>query len=120
VLFLFVMTRTSYVVVPEATTTVGTKSLLHAGYESMEKKVKLSFCVVSSQGQTETTSQEIEMEEDYPIQQENPLFLQLRASLFPSNWSSTFRGRHSLFRPRRRAPVKASPLHVAMAAIMKR
>ncbi|PWZ27552.1 hypothetical protein Zm00014a_032932 [Zea mays] len=71
-------------------------------------------------GQTETTSQEIEMEEDYPIQQENPLFLQLRASLFPSNWSSTFRGRHSLFRPRRRAPVKASPLHVAMAAIMKR
>ncbi|XP_066326366.1 bromodomain-containing factor 1-like [Miscanthus floridulus] len=70
-------------------------------------------------GQTET-SQEVEMEEDYPMQQENPSFLQLCASLCPSNGSTTFRVRHSLFRPRRRAPVKASPLHVAMAAIMKR
>ncbi|CAD6266318.1 unnamed protein product [Miscanthus lutarioriparius] len=69
-------------------------------------------------GQTET-SQEVEMEEDYPMQQ-NPSFLQLCASLFPSNGSTTFRVRHSLFRLRRRAPVKESPLHVAMAAIMKR
>jgi hypothetical protein len=66
------------------------------------------------------TSQEVEMEEDYPMQQENPSFLQLCASLFPSNQRSTFRVRHSLFRPRRRAPLKESPLHVAMAAIMKR
>jgi hypothetical protein len=96
---------------------VGTKSLLHA-YESTEK-VKLSFCVMSSQGQTET-SQAVEMEEDYPMQQENPSFLQLCTSLFPTNASTTFRVRHSLFRPRREAPLKESPLHVAMAAIMKR
>ncbi|CAO2164701.1 unnamed protein product [Urochloa humidicola] len=65
------------------------------------------------------TSQEVEMEEDYPMQ-ENPSFLQLCASLFPSKQNSAFRVRHSLFRPRRRAPLKESPLHVAMAAIMKR
>ncbi|CAL5009507.1 unnamed protein product [Urochloa decumbens] len=65
------------------------------------------------------TGQEVEMDEDYPMQ-ENPSFLQLCASLFPSKQSSAFRVRHSLFRPRRRAPLKESPLHVAMAAIMKR
>ncbi|CAO2190115.1 unnamed protein product [Urochloa humidicola] len=64
------------------------------------------------------TSQEVEME-DFPMQQ-NPSFLQLCASLFPSKQSSAFRVRHSLFRPRRQAPLKESPLHVAMAAIMKR
>lgn len=64
--------------------------------------------------------QEVEMEEDYPLQQENPSFMQLCASLFPSNQRSIFRGRHSLFRRRRRAPFKESPLHTAMAAIMKR
>ncbi|CAO2205497.1 unnamed protein product [Urochloa humidicola] len=66
------------------------------------------------------TSQEVEMEEDYPMQEENPSFLQLCASLFPSKQSTPFRVRHSLFRPRRRAPLKESPLHAAMAAIMKR
>ncbi|WVZ95494.1 hypothetical protein U9M48_041250 [Paspalum notatum var. saurae] len=66
------------------------------------------------------SSQEVEMEEDYPLQQENPSFMQLCASLFPSNQRSTFRVHHSLFRPRRRCPIKESPLHAAMAAIMKR
>ncbi|KAK8450336.1 hypothetical protein SEVIR_6G008500v4 [Setaria viridis] len=66
------------------------------------------------------TSQEVEMEEDYPMLQLNPAFQQLCASLFPSNPSSTFGVRHSLFRPRRRAPMKESPLHAAMAELMKR
>nr|CAB3481855.1 unnamed protein product [Digitaria exilis] len=71
-------------------------------------------------GQIET-SQEVEMEEDYPIQQENPSFLELCASLFPGTQrSSTFSIRRSLFLPRRRAPLKESPLHVAIAAMMKR
>lgn len=96
---------------------VGTQSLLYA-YESAEK-AKLSFCVMSSQAQIET-SQEVEMEEDYPMLQLNPAFQQLCASLFPSNPSSTFGVRHSLFRPRRRAPMKESPLHAAMAELMKR
>uniref|UniRef100_A0A0A9CAP2 Uncharacterized protein n=1 Tax=Arundo donax TaxID=35708 RepID=A0A0A9CAP2_ARUDO len=65
------------------------------------------------------SSQEVEME-DYPIQQENPSFLQLCARLFPGDQSSIFRGRHSLFRRRRQAPLKESPLHVAMTALMKR
>ncbi|KAG8046311.1 hypothetical protein GUJ93_ZPchr0008g12241 [Zizania palustris] len=65
------------------------------------------------------SSQEDEME-DYPIQQENHLFLQLCARLFPSNQSSVFRGRPSLFHQQRRVPSKGSPLHAAIAAIMKR
>ncbi|KAJ1255637.1 hypothetical protein BS78_K176500 [Paspalum vaginatum] len=69
--------------------------------------------------QIESSQEEVEMEEDYPLQQENPSFVQLCASLFPSNQRSTFRGRHSLFYPRRRAPLKESPLHAAMAAIME-
>ncbi|XP_062191182.1 uncharacterized protein LOC133894977 [Phragmites australis] len=65
------------------------------------------------------SSQEVEME-DYPIQQENPSFLQLCARLFPRDQSSIFRGRHSLFRRRRQVLFKESPLHAAMTAIMKR
>ncbi|KAL6658752.1 hypothetical protein ACP70R_002792 [Stipagrostis hirtigluma subsp. patula] len=65
------------------------------------------------------TSQEVEMEDD-PILQENHSFLRLCASLFPINQSSTFRGRHSLFRQRRKVPLKESPLHAAMTVIMKR
>ncbi|OEL31511.1 hypothetical protein BAE44_0007468 [Dichanthelium oligosanthes] len=84
-----------------------------------KEKAKLTFSVMSSQAQMET-SQEVEMEEDYPMQQENPSFLQLCASLFPCNQRPTFRVRHSLFRPRRRAPLKESPLHVAIAGMMKR
>ncbi|KAL6857127.1 hypothetical protein ACP4OV_018509 [Aristida adscensionis] len=67
--------------------------------------------------QTET-SQEVEMEED-PILQENDSFLQLCASLFPNKQSSTYWGRHSLFRQRRQVPLKASPLHAAMTTLMK-
>ena len=66
------------------------------------------------------TSQEIEME-DYPIQKENQSFLQLCARLFPSNQSSVFRGRHSLFRQQQRqVSMKGSPLSAAITAIMKR
>lgn len=66
------------------------------------------------------TSQEIEME-DYPIQKENQSFLQLCARLFPSNQSSVFRGRHSLFQQQQRqVSMKGSPLSAAITAIMKR
>ncbi|EEE65677.1 hypothetical protein OsJ_21293 [Oryza sativa Japonica Group] len=70
--------------------------------------------------QQKQTSQEIEME-DYPIQKENQSFLQLCARLFPSNQSSVFRGRHSLFQQQQRqVSMKGSPLSAAITAIMKR
>ncbi|KAG8086623.1 hypothetical protein GUJ93_ZPchr0010g8518 [Zizania palustris] len=66
------------------------------------------------------TSQEIEME-DYPIQQENHLFLQLCTCFFHSSQSPVFMGRRpSLFRQQRQDPFKERPLYVAITAMMKR
>ncbi|GJN12655.1 hypothetical protein PR202_ga30950 [Eleusine coracana subsp. coracana] len=118
-------------------------SLLYPGYEDegsrqySDRKEGIEYRDVNSQeehtpsqpyeyseaehhqkAQMESSPEEVEME-DYPVQQENPSFMQLCASLFPSNQSSIFRGRHSLFRRQRRAPLKEGPLHAAIAAIMK-
>jgi hypothetical protein len=65
------------------------------------------------------SSPDAEME-DYPAQQVNPVFMQLCATLFPSDPNSIFRGRHSLFGRRRRAPIKEGPLHAAFAELLKR
>ncbi|TVU43745.1 hypothetical protein EJB05_10236, partial [Eragrostis curvula] len=117
-------------------------SLLHRGYEDegsrqySDRKEGIEYRDMNSQ-EEHTPSQaydnsgvehhqkaqmesspEVEMEDD-PFQQENPSFMKLCASLFPSNQSSIFRGRHSLFQRQRRVPLKESPLHAAMAAIMK-
>ncbi|KAJ1266854.1 hypothetical protein BS78_07G011100 [Paspalum vaginatum] len=59
--------------------------------------------------QIESSQEEVEMEEDYPLQQENPSFVQLCASLFPSNQRSTFRGRHSLFYPAAPSSTQGEP-----------
>ncbi|GJN39878.1 hypothetical protein PR202_gb29028 [Eleusine coracana subsp. coracana] len=118
-------------------------SLLYPGYEDegsrqySDRKEGIEYRDVNSQeehtpsqpyeysevehhqkAQMESSPEEVEME-DYPVQQENPSFMQLCANLFPSNQSSIFRGRHSLFRRQRRGPLKEGPLHAAIAAIMK-
>lgn len=104
-----------YLLIPIYTIILGWKTMVH----SIPRNSKHWFYFISSQEPTET-SQEIEME-DYPIQKENQSFLQLCARLFPSNQSSVFRGRHSLFQQQQRqVSMKGSPLSAAITAIMKR
>lgn len=85
-------------------------------YAALERDYVLIMLRVYCLQEASERAEQVKTEENI-AQQENHMVLKLCASLFPSNPNSLWRGPHSL--ARRPVAVRESPIHAAVATLMK-